>query len=413
MKKYLLICLFTFNLLACENKKEIKSTDENTKVIEVVKKENVIPELPKDTIKLNSDSIKFYNIQSKKLPKKVFYENIETSATIEETENSVFKVNSPVQGKVISANFNIGDRINKNQKLIDVQNSEIIKIYSDYIHELHSNEILIKQAQIKNKLIEKSLNREKDLFNQGISAKKDYENAQTEYELSNSEIAGLKEHKIHLSSEARALLNNYNVKLKDDEGENIQSISPIISNHKGIITQKFISDGSNISIGQDIYEISDNTYVYINLSIQDKDISKVKLGQNISFKSEVSNNTFIGKVNFINPNINNQTNTFSVRSKVYNPNGILKAGLFGKALLKISESKPMIYIPFSSVESNGDEKFIFLDIDNNSFKKLVIKPKSTDKNGYFIENDLKEKVVISGSFNLKGELLKSDFKEEE
>lgn len=412
MKKIITLAILLLNFSCEKNNQEIKNTEKTE-----VKVEEKISEPSKeaDILTLKEETVKIYEIKSEKIRKKIYTETIQTSGLIKETEDSVYKIVAPVQGKILYDGVKVGDYVSSGQKIATIQNSEVVKIYANYIHEAHNNEILLRQAKIKLNLLKKNLDREKSLFDQGISAKKDYDNSNTEYELAKSEIEGLNEHRTHLRAEAEALLLNYGVKLGKTESETIQSVSPIITNHGGIVTKKYITEGSVVTVDHDLYDISDLSKVYLNINIQDKDIKNIDLGQPVIFTSESTNKSFSGTINYINPDVNPETKAFVVRAVLPNPNGALKSGAFGKVNIELNKTKPLIFIPNESLQTYNNQKFVFIDIGNYKYKKVVINPEKTSKEGFYITQGLKEnqKIVISGAFILKSELLKDEFKEEE
>ncbi len=412
MKKIISIVIILMSF-SCEKNNQTEKVNTQEKIS--ITKEEVKKESPIDQISLNPESVKNYGIKSQISIKKPYIETINTTGLIKETENSVYKINSPVQGKVIYDGVKIGDYVKSGQKIASIQNSEVTKIYSNYIHESHNNEILVRQAKIKLKLSEKNLFREKSLFEQGISSRKDYESAKTEVELLRAEIEGLKEHETHLRSEANALLMNYDVKLGNSSSEEIISVSPIIAPNSGVITKKNITKGTVITTDEEIYQITDLSIVYLNITVQDKDIKKIKIGQNVIFTSDVIDDTFQGSIDNISSNVNPENQSFIVRAKLDNSKGYLKSGTFGNVKISLTLSKPMIFIPNESVQSYNNEKFIFVETKENNYKKIVVNPYKSDKDGIYLSDNTNEnkKVVTYGAFILKSELLKNEFKEEE
>jgi cobalt-zinc-cadmium efflux system membrane fusion protein len=412
MKKIISIVIILM-IFSCEKNNQTEKVNTQEKIS--ITKEEVKKESPIEQISLNPESIKNYGIKSQISIKKPYIETINTTGLIKETENSVYKINSPVQGKVIYDGVKIGDYVKSGQKIASIQNSEVTKIYSNYIHESHNNEILVRQAKIKLKLSEKNLFREKSLFEQGISSRKDYESAKTEVELLRAEIEGLKEHETHLRSEANALLMNYDVKLGNSSSEEIISVSPIIAPNSGVITKKNITKGTVITTDEEIYQITDLSIVYLNITVQDKDIKKIKIGQNVIFTSDVIDDTFQGSIDNISFNVNPENQSFIVRAKLDNSKGYLKSGTFGNVKISLTLSKPMIFIPNESVQSYNNEKFIFVETKENNYKKIVVNPYKSDKDGIYLSDNTNEnkKVVTYGAFILKSELLKNEFKEEE
>lgn len=415
--KYLvtILTISSLTLSGC-NKSEEKNTENTT--TETTTKNEVKKEEPKvtDIITLTKESVELYKIKSNQVKEKEYRKNISTTGVIKPTEDSLFKVYSVASGKIVSDNVTVGDTVYKNQILGNVQNTEIVKIYANFIHEFHGNEVLIRQAKLKLDLARKNFEREQKLLLEGISSRKEYLQTKTEMDLAEAEVQGLEEHNVHLKNETQALLSQYNVSLESNRFEKINSNSPIKANESGVVIKKSINVGSMVTTETVLYEIADLKKVLLEASVYASDQSLVKTGQKVEFESEsLPNKKFLGEISFLDPNINSETKTFTARIIISNPKLELKSGMFGKVTIigKSMYTKP--FITENSLQNNGDEKFIFLDLGNGKYKK---KPVSIDQKydgGYLISNGVNtgDKVVIQGAFTLKAETLKAQYAEEE
>jgi len=408
--KLFLSSILFFSLVGCEKKEEKQDKKNN---IEKVEKKVVKTD---DFITLKEEAIKLADIKSEKIITKAYQETINTTGVIKETENSTFKINSIATGKIIKDNINVGDFIQNGQKIAEVQNNEVIKIYSNYIHEYHNNEIMIKQSKIKLEMAKKNEQREKNLLDQGISAKKDYLQAKTDYDLNKAELDGLEEHRTHLTNETKALLSNYGVSFSGNNSEQINSISPILATKSGFVTKKNINLGNMVTPDQVLYEISDLSKVYLEISLYGKDISNIKKGQEVTFSPEsLKDKKFFGNISYINPSINGENKTFIAKVLLENKNNELKAGVFGTVSIKGTKEEAKFYIPENSLQTYKKENFIFIDFGQGKFKKVIVNIDKKFEDGYLIKKGLNpsDKVVYQGAFTLKSEMLKSQFAEEE
>lgn len=415
--KYLLavLTISSFIISGCNKNEENKdATSANTETKQVATKKEEVKQ--NNTVNISSESVKLYKIESNKVVEKEFRKNINTTGVIKPTENSLFKVYSVASGKITSANVNVGDTVYKNQVLGSVQNTEIVKIYANFIHEFHGNEVLIRQAKLKLDLARKNFEREQKLLLEGISSRKEYLQTKTDMELSEAELQGLEEHNVHLKNETQALLSQYNVTLDSNRFEKINSNSPIKANESGIVIKKSITVGSMVNPETILYEIADLKKVLLEASIYASDQSIVKTGQKVEFESEsLPNKKFYGEISFIDPNINSETKTFTARIIINNPKLELKSGMFGKVTIigKSMYTKP--FIVENSLQTNGDENFVFLDLGNGKYEKKLVSIDQKYEKGYLISQGLKKDdvVVTQGAFTLKAEILKAQYAEEE
>ncbi|GIW21561.1 MAG: cation efflux system (czcB-like) [Candidatus Sericytochromatia bacterium] len=399
MKLYKFLSLFFILILSC-SRNEVKQEEKNV--------------IDSNIIQISQNSPILKEIKSEYPKEKYFQEEIKVTGIIKNYENSVSNIISPVSGKIIYENIQIGKYVKKGELIAKIQNNEVAKIFAEYIHQYHNNEVLINQAKIKLKLAEENYKREKRLYEEGISSKKDFLQAENEYLLLKEEIRGLNEHNTHLKNETEALLKTYNITLpKDNRFENVNSIIEIRANKSGVFTKKNIILDSNISANDSICEITDNSVLYAQLNIISDDITKISLNDPVEIL--VNSNKVLSKIDYIEPSINKEEQVFIARAKINNKENILKSNLFVNAIIKTQKNnKKYIFLDNNCISNIENNYFVFIDKGNNSFEKKEVKIKENKNNGFYIQNSLEknQKVVCKGNFYLKSQLLKSNLEEE-
>lgn len=367
-------------------------------------------------VKISPKAIKNAGIQIITVQEKSAGAELTTIAEVRADENKVFHINPPIAGRIIQESVLLGDHIKQGQTVAVLQNLEVAKVNAEFIHQLHQNEIEIHQAKIKLGFAQKNLEREKRLLAEGITSKKDYIQAETDYELAIATFEGLKEHTIHIKSEAKALLNAYGTHLGNIHSERVNTNSALISPRSGIITKKNVVIGDMVNPEETLYEVADLNYVWLDITLYPKDIKLVKLGQKVTFMSDaVPGKLYTGIVNYLQPGVLETSQTFIARTFLKNSNLSLKPGLLGSANIQIEPQEPHIFIPKAAIQSYGKEKFVFLVTKDGSFQKQTVSLKEKVSDGYLVESGVYvgDKIVGKGSFTLKAEMLKSQFIEED
>lgn len=369
-----------------------------------------------DVITISADAIKNAAIETLVVTEKATSGQLKSIAEIRANDNRVFHINPPVSGRVVEDRVLLGDVVKQGQVVAVLQNVEVAKVNAQFIHEYHQNEIDIRQAKIKLTLAKKNLEREKRLLEEGISPRKDYFQAETEYELAKSALAGLNEHAIHIRSEAQALLGAYGSTLKPPHAEDIDSNSIIVAPRSGIITKKTITLGDMVNPEETLYEVADLNQVWLDITLYPKDIERVKLAQKVTFTSDaIPEKTFSGAINYLQPAASDTSQTFMARVFLDNPGLILKPGVLGQVVIQTDAYEPQPFIPETAVQTYGKESFVFLVTGKGQFQKRTVELGDKVANGYLVKNGLKagDTIVAQGSFTLKAEMLKSQFAEEE
>ena len=396
-----IFCLgFILFLIACgsKNPKTVESTESNCNIITITE-----------------SAIKANNIVSSGVESRTLKIPLETSGEIKLNENKSYKITTMFSGLVIEENTILGSPINPGQKLASIQNPEIAKIQAGFIHDFHLVDIAIKQAEARLALAKESYNREKKLFEEGISPKKDFYQAQTDYTLAQNTLDSERDHKNHLYSEARSLLGAYGIHSSILDSGSVSNNIPIIAPRAGLLVSKNISAGSVVPAGTLIYEISDLSEVWLDLNIYIEDLNKIKVGQRVDFMTDAyPDKIFTGIISFIQSISISPNSIYVARVTLANPGLLLKPGITGKAVIEMDASENNLVVPENCVQQFGKEYFVFEDLGQGKYQKHTIEPGQKIGSYYLIKSGIKPemKIVSNGSYLLKAEILKGTIEEE-
>lgn len=369
-----------------------------------------------DVIEISAAAIKNASIQTITVTEKTTSGQLQSVAEIRANENRVVHINPPIPGRVVEDRVVLGDMVKQGQVVAVLQNVEVAKVNAEFIHQLHQNEVDVRQARTRLGLASKNLDREKKLLEEGISPRKDYIQAETDYQLTQSELEGLQEHAVHIKSEAKALLGAYGTHLGNVHSERINTNSSLTSPRSGVVTKKNVVAGDMVNPEETLYEVVDLNQVWLDITLYPKDIEQVKLGQRVTFISDgLPDKTFSGTINYLQPAALESSQTFVARVFLDNPGLVLKPGFLGQAVIQTEAHVPQPFIPEEALQTYGKETFVFLVKGKGKFQKHTVELGNKVTGGYLVVNGLKagDKVVGKGSFTLKAEMLKSQFGEEE
>lgn len=369
-----------------------------------------------NTVTLSTDSTKQIAVKAVTIEHKVAHDDIFTTGQIQPDDNRVFHINSLAPGRVIEDRAILGDMIKQGQVLAIIENMEVAKVYADFIRRFHENDVEIKDSETRLELAKSNLVRTQQLYDESIAPQKALIQAQTEFTLAKRAVEGLREKSTHIEEETRSLLAAYGVTLNDIRSEKLQTTSPIISPRGGVITKKIITVGDVVAVQQTLYEVVDLSQVWLDITIYDKDLPRVKVGQRATFVSDsLPEKTFSGPITYIRPSTSDNSRTFLARIALKNPRLLLKPGMFGKVTIQEMALAGQIFVPAEAVQSYGKENFVFLDLGNDRYQKQLITLGKKAEGGFIVDSGLSpgQRVVTQGAFNLKAIVLKSNFVEED
>lgn len=370
---------------------------------------------PPDTVRISPEAEQANGIRLVTVGQRVSQNHLTTIGQVRSDENRVFHISPIDSGRVVEDRVMLGQIVRTGQVLAIIQDPALIKAQAASIHALHDNEIAIAQAKTKLSLARQNLQREQKLYEQGVSPRKDLLQASTDVKLAQTELSGLKEHQTHIQSEARAVLDIYNVKF-NPRSEKLQTGSPLKTPSGGVISRKNITVGDTVTPDQVLYEVTDLSRVWLDLTIYANEVANIKLGSLVTFQSDsLPGKVFQGRINYSQPGASQQSHTFLVRAFLDNPAYLLKPGMFGQATIRQSHSQMFPFIPTEAVQTYGKEHFVFVPLGEGRYRKQTITRGAPVGDGYLVQKGLQpgEQVVGHGSFTLKAELLKHEFEEEE
>ena len=368
-----------------------------------------------EIITLSPKAIEKAKIKSEEVIEKEVESTISSVAQIKSDEDLRYVLSSNVAGKIVKDNVKLGDVVDEGMIVALIENPEVIKINASALRELHENNILIRQAQNKYILAKSNLEREENLYKEGISAKKDLLEAKTNMMIAKDDVENLKRRNADIQNETRELLKIYNVK-PNFNSNSINSAAPVKAIKKGIVTKKNVTLGAIVSPEEILYEIQDLNNLWLDINLYSNNINNVKLNQKITFTTEgVKDKVFEAKIDYIQPLSNNISQTFLVRAFIDNKDGLLKPGMSANVVIKSEATERKPFVPLEAVQQYGREYFVFLDLGNNKYQKVSVELWKKTPDGYYINSGIKagDNIAVKGSFTLKAELFKNEFNEDD
>jgi len=121
------------------------------------------------------------------------------------------------------------------------------------------------------------------------------------------------------------------VEKRDKPSDHMTIYSPM----GGIVIKKLRQEGDRVRTGDRIYTVADLTQVWVKMDAYESDLVWIRYGQQVEFTTEAyPGETFIGRIAFRDPFLNEKTRTVKIRVNVPNPHGKLKPGMFIRAMVR-------------------------------------------------------------------------------
>jgi len=279
--------------------------------------------------------------------------------------------------------------VRKGQVLVTLENPEFIKLQQEY---LEVNEQL--------SYLKSEYNRQVSMKAENITSQKSFLKAESDYKTAVAKHTGLDKQ-----------LRMLHISPSIVRSGTISSVVSIYAPISGSITKVNISKGSYLSPATEILEIIDTDHIHLELSVFEKDIMKIKKGQEIDFKiPEASSDRYKAEVHLVGTSIE-ENRTIKVHGHLENEEKThFLTGMFINASI-ITDSAFAKAVPNEAVvEVDGVFYVLVLDQkegDTYYFNQEEVKVKSSYNGFTVIENkssfDSETKFLTQGAFNLIGD----------
>jgi len=323
--------------------------------------------LKQDTSKVDSnaivmtpDAIQLANIQTSVVTRQNAVRNLQLYGKIAPDERLVQTLPSYVAGRIQQLNLNFtGESVTKGENIATIYSPDLVTAQKELLE---------------------AVKMQKSYPNILAAAKEKLK----EWNLTDAQIA-------HIESSGQI---QYNVEVK----------SPV----SGVVLVKRVNVGDYVSAGDPLYEVSNLSRVWALFDAYESDLPWLKVGDAISFSSEsFPGKVFKGRISFIDPVINPDTRTASVRVEIDNSNGNLKPGMFitGSSRSVLSGGTNDIVVPQSAVLWTGTRSLVYVktpDAVNPAFVMREVTLGPSVGNGYVILAGLQvgDTIVTNGTFSV-------------
>ena len=135
----------------------------------------------------------------------------------------------------------------------------------------------------------------------------------------------------------------------------------LIAFSDGYIGSLSVEKGSVVGPQDKIATFVDYKDVFVEFGVIEKDIAKVKEGQNIELSLDTfPDEVFKGQVDSLSPIVEGRSRTLKVRAKLSNADEKIKPGMFGRVNVLVYEKDDTLVIPSSSFKKKEDQYIVYV-----------------------------------------------------
>ncbi len=247
-------------------------------------------------------------------------------------------------------------------------------------------------AQARVRVTEENFRREAELEKKGISAKVEVLAAEQEYREALAELASLK--------------GSLNVIGAGERGGRYTLKAPFA----GVVTRRAASIDEFIDSKAALFEVVDTTSMWAELAIPEMDLGRVRTGLPVVVTlAALEGQEFRGTITAIAPAVDPQTRTAQARVHLDNPDGLLRANMYGEARIFVGQSAAVAEVPRDAVQRAKTVNLVFVRRAENEFeaRRVEMGPRFGGGQTVQLASGVQpgEEIVVAGSFFLKTETL--------
>ena len=283
--------------------------------------------------------------------------SVRTTGTVDwdadHTTQAITQVNGPISRILVDA----GSRVAAGDPLLYVTSPDVANSISAY-RKARNREVLTKRV----------MDRQKELLDLGAIAAKDYENSQSDYNDSTTDVQN--------SLQALKIfgITGQEIDQAEQQGAAIRTELAVRSPISGVVVQKMVSPGMLIQAGVTVcFMISDVSTVWVQGHVFDRDLPTVRVGDTVEETNPSFDGTFRGTVAYIGAFVDPATRTTPVRIVTQNPKGLLKKDMFVEAVIRTNSRSDIMVVPVAAVlRDDKNEPMVYVQVEPGKFAQRPV-----------------------------------------
>ncbi len=352
MKNKILIIFLVFFIFSCEKKRDPVSMDNGS-------------EKTKGLI-LSDQQMQLGHILSDTLKEQLLGDELVMTGVLTINQNAETTLSSRVMGRIEKLYFkNIGEEIKMGQPIYDIYSEEL---------------------NLAAKELKLAIEKKKSLSITGVDMEKIIQGSQNKLAL-----YGLSPKQIH----------------NLESSDNFPNIITILSPVSGVITSIDILQGNYVMEGGAISHVADLSILWAEVQLYSDNLSKINENMLATvYVPGIPGFKTIGKISFVNPELNSSSNVTIVRIEISNQQGLLSPGMQINVIVLLNKAS-VLALPTDAIILDGNGASVWIKTGNNQFEIAMVET-GIETNEYTeIISGLKlgDIIVVSGAYLLNSEYL--------
>ncbi|MCC6510091.1 MAG: efflux RND transporter periplasmic adaptor subunit [Pirellulaceae bacterium] len=210
----------------------------------------------------------------------------------------------------------------------------------------------------------------------------------------------------HATEPTERIAERTNLNASDDMDSRLEVRAPFA----GSIESRGFAKNERVMRGDSLVVLANTAALTVEASIRESEWSAVALqpGAELSVMvPALDKRVFTATVRYFGREVQTDTNSVPLVARIENSEGLLRPGMFVRVTVPIGEPVSTLSIKPQSVIRHEDQQFVFLDMQNGTFKRVEVSTGRASDDWIEVTEGLVpgDLVVTNGAFLLKSELL--------
>lgn len=332
------------------------------------------------------------------------------NGSVEHDERRLVQVAANVRGRVTRIPLDLGARVAQGAVVAEIESLELGRAREEFLKELYA----LRSAT-------RVYERAKVLVGGKAISASEFQAREGEY-FARRAAAEAAERALHLLGDADAEIARLR-KAVESETALPPGDPPRLSLRApfgGRVVDRKVTTGSLVEALQPLVTLADVSSVWVFLQAHEKDLAVLRIGLAVTIRADAyPQESFPGRIDFIDGVVNEATRTVRVRATVPNTTERLRPGMFVRGQVDIpkpqSESHTTLVVPQSALQTLDGHQTVFVQVSPGVFGRRTVELGHTFEGVTEILAGVRpgDVIVTEGSFVLKSEFAKALLAEDE
>lgn len=329
-------------------------------------------------VQVSAEQARNINLETGKVDKQSISNILKLSGQIDVPPQNLVSVSIPMGGYLKSTAILPGTQVQRGQVLAIMEDPQYIQLQQDYLSAANKLNFAIKEYD-----------RQKELNRTKASSDKVLQQAEIELKNLNIETRALAA-KLSLIGISVKRLSEYNI------SRTIKIYSPI----NGFVSKVNVNIGRYVTPSDVIFELINPADIHLNLTVYEKDLSKLSIGQHVTAYSNANvDKKYDTKIILVSHSLN-QNRSAEVHCHFEQYDKSLMPGMFMNAEIKLDNNKEDV-LPDQAIVNFENKDYVFIQESDLAYRLTPVQKGQSENGLTVVRSSLNGKrIVTTGAYSL-------------